>query len=100
MVISKNRMTVQMIKFGKLLNGRPAGREAVLRIVQIINGSAGNDDIVLDFTNVEILTPSFADEALHVLWSKYGKERIKIENTMTSTVADSIKAVENEPAHK
>ena len=89
-----------MIKFGTLVKGRPTGREAALRIVQIINGSAGQEDIVLNFAGVEILTPSFADEILHTLWNKYGVERVKIENTTTSTVADSIRAIENEPAHK
>lgn len=89
-----------MLKFGTLLNGRPAGKEAALRIVQIVNGSAGQGDIVLDFAGVEILTPSFADEVLHALKNKYGDERVKIENTNTPTVADTINAVTNEPAHK
>ena len=89
-------MTVQMIKFGKLLNGRPAGKEAALRIVQIINGSAGQEDIVLDFSEVEILTPSFADEVMHALADKYGAKRIKTENTNTPTVVEVLDAVENE----
>lgn len=93
-------MTIQMVKFGALLNSRPAGREAALRIVQIVNGSASEKNIILDFTNVEILTPSFADELLHLLWDKYGVEKVKIENTMTQTVADSIEAIKNEPVHK
>lgn len=89
-----------MVKFGKLLNSRPAGREAGLRIVQIVNGSTEQEDIILDFGGVEILTPSFADELLHFLWRKYGREKVKIENAQTLTVADSLKAIEGEPVHK
>ena len=93
-------MRVEMVKFGKLLNSRPAGREAGLRIVQIVNGSVEKENIVLDFNDVDILTPSFADELLHFLWSKYGREKVKIENTTTATVIDSLKAIESEPVHK
>lgn len=89
-----------MVKFGTLLNSRPAGREAGLRIVQIVNGSTSQESIVLDFSGVEILTPSFADELLHLLWNKYGTEKVRIENTTTPTVADSIKAIKSETAHK
>jgi len=93
-------MRVQMVKFGKLLNSRPAGREAGLRVVQIVNGSADKEDIILDFSGVEILTPSYADELFHLLWEKYSRERVKIENATTATVVDSLKAIEGEPVHK
>lgn len=51
---------IQMQKFGKILNSRPSAKEAVLRVRQIVSGST--EDIVLDFSEVSILTPSFADE--------------------------------------
>ena len=93
-------MRIQMIKFGKLLNSRPAGREAGLRVVQIVNGSAEQEDIILDFSGVEILTPSYADEFLHLLWDKYSNKKVKIENAQTTTVTDSLKAIKGEPVHK
>ncbi len=93
-------MKIEMRKFGILLNGRPAGREAALRVVQIVNGSAEKEEIILDFSGVEILTPSFADEFLHAVRNKYGYDKIKIENTETPTVKDTISAIENEPAHR
>lgn len=86
-----------MIKFGNLLNGRPAAREVFLRLKQIINGS--REDIVLDFAGVEILTPSFADELLHLLRDNYGNKKIKTENVETAVVRETLKAVETEPAH-
>ena len=89
-----------MKKFGIVLNGRPAGREAALRLFQIVNGSDDKEKIILDFSDVEILTPSFADELLHLIRDKYGIERIAIENVETSAVKDTISAIEKEPIHK
>lgn len=90
-------MRVEMNKFGTLLNGRPAAKEAVLRLYQIINGSAETEDVVLDFSGVEILTPSYADELLHGLKEKYGAEKVKTENAQTDAVKDTLTAV-NSPA--
>ena len=58
-------MLLELRKFGKILNGRPAGREAVLRVKQIVNGADGANEIVLDVSGVELLTPSFADELIN-----------------------------------
>lgn len=80
-----------MVKFGTLLNSRPAAREAFLRLKQIINGSS--EDIVLDFAGVEILTPSYADELLDLLKNEYGNKKIKIENAQTAAVRDTLQAV-------
>jgi len=87
-------MTIKMIKFGILLNSRPAGKEVALRMFQMINGFIDEKEIILDFAGVEILTPSFADELIHSLKDKYGEERkIKIENAETPTVKDTIATV-------
>lgn len=87
-------MRVQMQKFGNLLNSRPSAREAVLRIRQIVNGSGEKEGIVLDFSGVEILTPSYADELLDSLWQQYGRDNVAIENAETDTVRDTLKAIE------
>lgn len=85
-------MIIQMSKFNTVLNGRPAAREAFLRLQQIINGSAEKEDITLDFINVEVLTPSYADELLKALRDKYGSDKVKITNT-TPAVAETVQAV-------
>ncbi len=92
-------MRIPLNKFGTLLNGRPAAREAALRLFQIINGSADKEDVLLDFAGVEILTPSYASELLHLLKEKYG-DKIKFENIETPTVRDTLKAIENQYAIK
>ncbi len=85
-----------MKKFGDILNGRPAGREAYLRVVQIVNGSGSDQEVILNFAGVEILTPSFADEFLHLLQEKYGKEGVRLENTKSATVKETLESVLDE----
>lgn len=67
-------MTIQMIKFGEILNSRTAAREAVLRVKQIVNGSPEN--IVMDFSRVILLTPSFADEIIKGIKEAYPDKEI------------------------
>lgn len=93
-------MKIEMKKFGIILNSRPAGREAFLRTVQIVNGSLDSEEIILDFLGVEILTPSFADEFLHLLKDKYVGRVIKLENTESSTVKEILKSIEVESPHQ
>ncbi|MDP2966888.1 MAG: STAS-like domain-containing protein [bacterium] len=85
-------MTIQMLKFNTVLNGRPSAKEAALRIQQIVNGSAEREDVVLDFAGVEVLTPSYADELLRTLREKYGVDKVEIINT-SKAVAETIRAV-------
>ncbi len=81
-------MIIQMSKFNTVLNGRPAGREDFLRIAQIVNGSAEKDNVILDFSGVEVLTPSYADELLQGLRGKYGSEKVDISNV--SDIANEV----------
>lgn len=87
-------MTVQMRKFGKLLNSRPAGREAALRVFQIANGFIEDKEIILDFSGVEVLTPSFADELIQMLQDKYKEEKIiRTTNIETTTIKDTLASI-------
>ena len=70
-------MTLQMIKFGNVLNSRPAGREAVLRAKQILNGFT-DSEVQLDFSSVEVLTPSFADEFIKGLKAEYKDKKVTL----------------------
>lgn len=87
-------MTLQMIKFGNILNSRPAGQEAVLRAKQIVNGSNDSEGIVVDFSDVEILTPSFADEFVKGLKEIYRDKEITFEGiTTNSVINDTLKTL-------
>lgn len=89
-------MILEMKKFGKILNSRPAASEAVLRVKQIVNGST-DKEIILDFNDVEVLTPSFADQFIKGVKEIYPNKDIKIqgieENSSIKEVLESLKLV-------
>ena len=70
-------MVLEMIKFGNILNGRPAGREGALRVKQIVNGSGNGENIIIDFADVELLTPSYADEFIKGIKEFYPNKKIE-----------------------
>lgn len=87
-------MIFEMRKFGQTLNGRPAGKEAVLRVKQILNGGQNGDDIVLDFNGVEILTISFADEFVNGIKREYPNRKIEFQGIDSSPVMrDTLKEI-------
>ncbi|MBU0569259.1 STAS-like domain-containing protein [Patescibacteria group bacterium] len=79
-----------MKKFGKILNSRPAGREAVLRVRQIINGDADLKEIVIDMSELDVLTPSFADEFYRGVKELYPKKNIKVVGYEDNVVVKDI----------
>ena len=83
-------MILEMKKFGEILNSRSAGREAVLRVKQIVNGSKDVDEIVLNFDKVEILSPSFADEFIKGIKNEYPDKQIIIAGTKNNSVIQSV----------
>ena len=68
-------MILRMVKFGTILNSRPSSHEAVLRTKQILNGFT-DSDVQLDFSSVEVLTPSFADEFIKGLKNEYTDKKV------------------------
>jgi len=84
--------TIEMKKFGKVLNSRPAAKEAVLRVKQIINGTEGN--ITIDFCDVDILTPSYADEFVKGLKGIYPNKKIDFQGIeQNEIIKETLKAV-------
>ncbi|OGG39125.1 hypothetical protein A3I34_02840 [Candidatus Jorgensenbacteria bacterium RIFCSPLOWO2_02_FULL_45_12] len=59
----------------------------------MVNGSVEKEKIILDFTGVEVLSPSYADELLQSLENKYGEEKIEIINTVPA-IQETLRAVE------
>ena len=56
-------MILQMSSFGEVLISRPAGREAFLGAsAYIFNTFERENELILDFDNVKVLAPSWADE--------------------------------------
>lgn len=83
-----------MKKFGVILNSRPDGREAALRLFQIVNGTE-EKKVIVDLDGVVVLTPSFADEFFTLINTRYtGKKEIEIVNANTPVVKSALKVLE------
>ena len=73
-------MVVDMSSFGEMLMSRPAGREAIMGAsAYIFDGIKADESITLDFQNVKMLAPSWADEFITGLKSKLNNQFIKIK---------------------
>lgn len=84
-------MILELKKFGKILNNRSMGREAVLRVHQIVNGEKDTpDDLILDFNEVDVVTPSFADEFIAGLKARYPRKEIKIQGVEGNPVLQEV----------
>lgn len=90
-------MILELKKFGTMLNNRTTAREAVLRVRQIVNGEKDTiDDLVLDFTDVNIMTPSFADEFISGLKKLFPQKEIKIQGIESNQVLkDVLQSIES-----
>ncbi len=95
-------MTLELKKFGRILNSRSFAREAILRVKQIVNGEKDTaDDLMLDFAEVDVVTPSFADEFIRGLKKQYPRKKIKIQGVTDNTVLEEVlKIVEESEASK
>ena len=86
-------MTVDISKFGDVLVSRPAGKEAFLMAkAYIFNNLNSSDSLQLDFSNVKVLTPSWADEFITGIKNTY-KNTLQFINTQNESVSASLKTV-------
>ncbi|MCK4554320.1 STAS-like domain-containing protein [Candidatus Parcubacteria bacterium] len=85
-------MRIQIVKFGDLLVSRPAGREAFLAMSAYLTKDLKKDEeIVVDFADVKVITPSWADEVITKLAEKF--TNVKLINTDNSTVKATLKTL-------
>ena len=85
-------MRIQIVKFGDLLVSRPAGREAFLAMSAYLTKDLKKDEeIVVDFAGVKVITPSWADEVITKLAKKF--TNVKLINTDNSTVKATLKTL-------
>ena len=78
-------MIIQLKKFGTILISRPSGKEALLAFRSKLNQIKKNEEIIIDFTGVMVLAPSWADEFLTPLSNQFDKQ-IQFHNTDNSSV--------------
>ena len=86
-------MVLQINKFGEILMSRPAGKEAFLMAkAYILNEVKTDETISLDFSDVKVLAPSWADEFVTNLKANY-PNKIEFLNTDNESVRESLKWV-------
>jgi len=86
-------MVVNIVNFGDTLLSRPAGREAYMMAkAYVFKEIAPSDNIILDFNDVKVLTPSWADEFITGLKTEYTNP-LQYINTENPSVKASLKTV-------
>ncbi len=82
-------MIIQLKKFGITLVSRPSGKEAWLAFQPSLNEISGEEEIIVDFDGVVVLTPSWADEFLTPLRKRFS-DRVKLHNTDNPSVSATL----------
>lgn len=72
-------MIIQLKKFGTTLVSRPSGKEAWLAFQPILHTVPGDEEVIVDFGGVVVLTPSWADEFLTPLRARFG-DKVTLSN--------------------
>lgn len=86
-MMDKRRITmiIEVKKFGTTLVSRPSGKEAWLAFQPVLAAVPDNEEIIVDFAQVAVLTPAWADEFLTPLRSRFGK-RVTLVNLDNASV--------------
>ena len=69
-------MRLELKKFGNILSSRPTGRDAWLSAKAYTLPKDAHETIEVDFSGVEVLTPSWADEFITPLKKEFGDKVI------------------------
>lgn len=72
-------MIIQLKKFGTTLVSRPSGKEAWLAFQPVLKEVSNNEKVIVDFAEVVVLTPSWADEFLTPLYQQFSN-RVELHN--------------------
>ena len=86
-------MIIELNKFGSILISRPAGKEALLAAKAYLLPPATEKEMIIDFSGVNVLAPSWADEFITGLIEMYGKGKIKYRNSDNSSVKETLKII-------
>lgn len=86
-------MTIELIKFGTTLVSRPSGKEAWLAFQPLLANLSENEEIIIDFSDIIVLTPSWADEFLTPLRKRFSQ--VKLVNTDNASIKATLATLEN-----
>ncbi|MFA7654112.1 MAG: DUF4325 domain-containing protein [Candidatus Magasanikbacteria bacterium] len=80
-------MRIELKKFGTVLTSRPAGKEAYLSARAYILPQDKNEPVEIDFSGVQVLSPSWADEFLTPIKNELGNNLILLPSDNSSVKA-------------
>ena len=84
-------------KLGTVLSSRPAGKEALLAVRSSLLRNAEKTEVVeLDFSDVDALAPSWADEFVTPLREEWGEmlQCVNTQNPSVKTTLDFLKHIQ------
>lgn len=85
-------MRIALSKFGDMLLSRPSGREAFLILLANQLRNIPTDELIeIDFSGVQVMGPSWADEVITKIAAKY--QNIKLLHTENSSVQATLKTL-------
>lgn len=82
-------MIIPLKKFGTTLVSRPSGKEAWLAFQPVLNEISADEEIVVDFDDVVVLTPSWADEFLTPLYKRFS-HKVRLNNISNPSVSATL----------
>ncbi|MBU1167315.1 STAS-like domain-containing protein [Patescibacteria group bacterium] len=85
-------MTIKLEKFGTNLISRPTGKEAYLAFRSKLEKIPENEEVVIDFQGVFVLTPSWADEFITPIQKRF-KKRVRLLNTENPSVEATLETL-------
>jgi hypothetical protein len=83
--IVNSNFVIELKKFGTTLVSRPSGKEAWLAFQSTLKDVLDTEEVIVDFKDVLVLTPSWADEFLTPLRSRFS-DKVKLINTDNASV--------------
>ncbi|MDD4062609.1 MAG: DUF4325 domain-containing protein [Candidatus Pacebacteria bacterium] len=86
-------MKIELKKFGAVLTSRPAGKEALAAFEPTLRRLNKKEDVIVDFDGVLVFSPSWGDEFLTPLLSRY-KKGLKLINTSNISVIETVEMLE------
>jgi len=86
-------MIIQLKKFGTTLISRQTGKEALAAFEPVLRTITKNEKVEIDFADVITFTPSWGDEFLTPLQTRYKKNLI-LKNTQNLSVQATLQILE------
>ena len=86
-------MRIELKKFGAVLTSRPAGKEAYLSARAYLLPKDKNEKVEIDFTGVQVLSPSWADEFLTPIKNEFNNNLLLLpcENSSVKASLEILK---------